>query len=91
MRIPTTLNQPLELTFDIRDDESTSITFEVLDDSIPIPEGVPTNTFRWIEELQSLRGVFSICTTAQHSYDRRFCFGLVVHVCATAHLTNWVC
>jgi hypothetical protein len=27
MSIPTTLNQPLELTFDIRDDEITSITF----------------------------------------------------------------
>ena len=46
MSIPTTLNQPLELTFDIRDDESTFTTFDVLDDSIPIVEGVPTNTFR---------------------------------------------
>ena len=51
MSIPTTLNQPLELKFDIRDDESTSTTFDVLDDSIPIVEGVPTNTFRWLEEL----------------------------------------
>jgi hypothetical protein len=51
MRIPTTLNQPLELAFDIRDDEITSTTFDVLDDSIPIVEGVPTNTFRWLEEL----------------------------------------
>ena len=47
----TTLNKPLELPFDIRDDESTSTTFDVLDDSIPIVEGVPTNTFRWLEEL----------------------------------------
>ena len=45
MSIPTTLNQPLELKFDIRDDESTFTTFDVLDDSIPIVEGVPTNTF----------------------------------------------
>ena len=46
MSTPTTLNTPLELTFDIRDDESTSTTFDVLDDSIPIVEGVPTNTIR---------------------------------------------
>jgi hypothetical protein len=45
------INAPLALTFDIRDDESTSTTFDVLDDSIPIVEGVPTNTFRWLEEL----------------------------------------
>jgi hypothetical protein len=51
MSIPTAFNQPLELTFDIRDNESTSTTLDVLDDSIPIVEGVPTNTFRWLEEL----------------------------------------
>ncbi len=51
MSTPTTLNKTLELTFDIRDDESTSTTFDVLDDSIPIVEGVPTNTFRLLEEL----------------------------------------
>ena len=48
------MNEPLALPFDIREDESTSTTFDVLDDSIPIVEGVPTNTFRWLEEL-SLR------------------------------------
>jgi hypothetical protein len=41
----------LSLPFDIRDDESTSTTFGVLDDSIPIVEGVPTNTLGWLEEL----------------------------------------
>jgi len=51
MSIHTTLNHPLELTFDIRDDESTSIAFDVSDDSIPTAEGVPTNPFRWLEEL----------------------------------------
>ena len=51
MSAPTTLYKALELTFDIRDDESTSTTFDVLDDSILIVEGVPTNTFRWLEEL----------------------------------------
>ncbi len=51
MITPTNSSQPLELTFDIRDDESTSTIFDVLDDSIPIVEGVPTNTFRWMEEL----------------------------------------
>ena len=51
MSIPTTSNQPLESTFDVRDDESTFTTFDVLDDSIPIVEEVPTNTFRWLEEL----------------------------------------
>jgi len=45
------INEPLALNFDIRDDESTSITFDVLDDSIPIVEEVSTNTFRWLEEL----------------------------------------
>ena len=51
MSTPTTLNKPLELTFDTRDDENTSTTFDVLDDSVPIVEGVPSNTFRWLEEL----------------------------------------
>ncbi len=51
MSTPTTSSKPLELTFDIRDDESSSTIFDVLDDSIPIVEGVPTNTFRWMEEL----------------------------------------
>ena len=51
MSIPITPSKPLELTFDIRDDESSSTIFDVLDDSIPIVEGVPTNTFRWLEEL----------------------------------------
>ena len=41
----------LALPFDTRDDESTSTTFDVLDDSIPIVEGVPSNTFRWLAEL----------------------------------------
>ena len=50
MNIPI-MNELLALHFDIRDDESTSTTFDVLDDSIPIVEGVPTNTFRWLEEL----------------------------------------
>ena len=45
------MNDPLALPFDIRDDESTSTTFDVLNDSIPIVEGVPTNTFLWLEEL----------------------------------------
>jgi len=40
MSISTTLNQPIEFTFDIRDDESTSTTFDVLDDSIPIVKGI---------------------------------------------------
>ena len=38
--------EPLALPFDIQDDESTSTTFDVLDDSIHIVEGVPTKTFR---------------------------------------------
>ena len=50
MKVPI-MNEPLALPFGIRDDESTSNTFDVLDDSIPIVEGVPTNTFRWLEEL----------------------------------------
>ena len=51
MSAPTIANKSLDLTFDIRDDESTSTTFDVLDDSIPLVEGAPTNTFRWLEEL----------------------------------------
>jgi len=50
MKLPI-MNVLLALPFDIRDDESTSITFDVLDDSIPIVEGISTNTFRWLEEL----------------------------------------
>jgi hypothetical protein len=50
MKIPI-MNEPLALPFDIRDDKSTSTTSDVLDDSIPIVEGVPTNTFRWLEDL----------------------------------------
>ena len=51
------MNERLTLPFEIalplgiRDDESTSASFDVLDDSIPIVEGVPSNTFRWLEEL----------------------------------------
>jgi hypothetical protein len=51
MSTPTTSSIPLELTFDIRDDKSSSTIFDVLDDSIPIVKGVPSNTFRWMEEL----------------------------------------
>ena len=51
MNTPTTSSKTLELTFDIRDDESASTIFDELDDSIPIVEGVPTNTFRWLDEL----------------------------------------
>jgi hypothetical protein len=42
------MNEPLASPFDIRDDESTSTTYGVLDESIPNVEGVPTNTFRWL-------------------------------------------
>jgi hypothetical protein len=51
MSTPTSSGKPLELTFDIRDDESSSTIFDEVDDSIPITEGVPSNTFRWMEEL----------------------------------------
>ena len=51
MCTPTTSSKPLELTFDIQDDESSSTIFDVLDDYIPIVEGVPSSTFRWMEEL----------------------------------------
>ena len=50
MKIPI-MNEPIKLPFDIRDDESTSNTFDVLDDSISIIEGVPTNAFPWLGEL----------------------------------------
>ena len=49
--MPITPVQPLELTFDIRNDDSTATTFDVLDESIPFTEGVPTDAFRWLEEL----------------------------------------
>ena len=50
MKLPI-INASLALLFHIRDDEITSTTFDVLNDSIPIVEGVPTNSFRWLEEL----------------------------------------
>jgi len=43
------MTPPLALPFDIRDDESTSTTFDVMDDFIPIVEGVPRVFFRWLE------------------------------------------
>jgi hypothetical protein len=52
MQLPSPIiHAPLALPFNIRDDEIMSTTFDVLDDSIPIVEGVPTNSFRWLEEL----------------------------------------
>jgi len=48
---PPIMTAPLTLPFDIRDDESTSTTFDVLDAFITIVEGVPTNSFRWLEDL----------------------------------------
>jgi len=42
MKLPShVVNTLSTLPFDIRDDESTSTTFDVLDDSIPIVKGVP--------------------------------------------------
>ena len=47
MKLPSPLmNTPLTLPFDIRDDESTSTTFDGLDYFILIVEGVPMNSFR---------------------------------------------
>jgi len=52
MQLPSPIvSAPLALSFDIRDDESTSATFDVLDVSIPIVEEVPTSSFRGLEEL----------------------------------------
>jgi len=51
MSMPITPVQALELTFGIRDDDSTATTFDVLDDSIPFTKGVPNDAFRWLEEL----------------------------------------
>jgi len=45
------MDTPLALPLDIRDDESTSAIFDVLDDFISIFGGVPTNYFRWLGEL----------------------------------------
>ena len=45
------VNVPLALPFDIWGGESTSAILDVLDDSIPIVEGVPTKYFRWLEDL----------------------------------------
>ncbi len=52
MKLPSPImNAPLALPFVTRDDESTSTTFDVMDDSIPVVEGVPTNSVLWLEEL----------------------------------------
>jgi len=54
MQLPSpNMNAPLASPFDIRDDGSTLATFDVFDDLIPIVGGVPTNSFRWIEELSN--------------------------------------
>ena len=90
MKLPI-MNEPLALPLDIRDDENTSTTFDALDDSIPIVEGVPTkNTFSMARRT-FLRGMsFYMHGGPSTIYDHRSYFSLVVHVCATAHLTNWV-
>ena len=51
MSIPTTLNQPLELTFDSRDDESTLPPVKSLMTLSSLWKGLPTISFRWLEEL----------------------------------------
>ena len=52
MKLPSPImNARPALPFDIRDDENTSTNVDVLEDSIPIVEGAPTNSFRWLEEL----------------------------------------
>ena len=43
MQLPI-MNEPLALPFDIRGDESTSTTFDVLDDSIPVVKGIHAKT-----------------------------------------------
>ncbi len=45
------VDAPLALPLDIRDDEITSTTFDVLDDSILVVDRVPTISFRWLEEI----------------------------------------
>ncbi len=51
MSTSTTLNKSPELTFDTRDDESTSTTFDVLDDSFPIHRGRGPYGHFQLEEL----------------------------------------
>ena len=52
MTLPSNnITNTMELPSDIREENVTSITFDVLDDPIPIVEWVSTNTFRWLEGL----------------------------------------
>ncbi len=52
MKLPSSIiDAPLALPSDIRDDEMTSKAFDVLDDSIPIIDGVPTNSYKFLQIL----------------------------------------
>ena len=62
MLLPSPIvNAPFGLPFNIRGDDSTSTTFDVLDDSFPIVEGVPTNYYLELEELskEALPSIFT--------------------------------
>ncbi len=51
MKLPSSIDAPLALPLDISNDEITCPTFHVLHDSTLVVDGIPTNTFRWLEEL----------------------------------------
>ena len=42
----------------------TSTIFDVIDDSIPMVEGVPTNSFQWLKDL--FEEVYAFIFTAAH-------------------------
>ena len=62
-----------------------SNSIDVVDNYIPLTEGIPLNTFRWSEgtpiKVRSL-----LLLHGGSPIDHRYCFDLVVHVYAIAHL-----
>jgi hypothetical protein len=67
MNLPSSslIDTPLASRFDISDDLSTSIVFDVLDYSIPTVVEIPMNSFRLLEEV-SYEVCFSLYTAAHH-------------------------
>ena len=79
---------PIDLTLDVRDDSGDS-DYTNFDDSIPSMDGIPTYDFCWHGDTS-----LNVRSPCLHGgplfFDRRSCCILVVHVCATTHLTKWV-
>jgi hypothetical protein len=81
-------NANLTPSYGIPEDSGISSSIDVKDDTIPVVEKAPTSTFVGLNNFP--RGFVLHFARRPIPYNRRSCFILVVHICATAHLSNWV-